>query len=215
MGRTIQFGSQAVALAIVSEMEHNCEILEYWDQPEPITLRYTAPDGRRRGLIYRPDYFVIERDAAGWLECKPDAQLSMLAAQMPNRYVGAEGGQWLCPPGHAYAAKFGLFYHVVSDRRINWTFQRNLRFLEDYFNDEGCTVTRATQDRAVSTVAGAPGITLATLLNDSEIRPADVYTMIAAETLYTDLSIATLTEPDRVKLFPTRDMADAYVNAAV
>ena len=37
-----------------------------------------------------------------------------------------------CPPGRQYAERFGLYYGVRSSAGINWLFQRNIQFLEDY-----------------------------------------------------------------------------------
>ena len=215
MGRTIQFGSQAVALAAVYEMEHNPETLEYWDQPPPIRLRYADSEGRPRGLIYTPDFFVIESETAGWLECKSDAMLAKLSLQMPNRYVHSGTDQWRCVPGEEYANRFGLFYRVISDREINWVFQRNLRFLEDYFNDGSLNNDSPAFPRATAVVAASPGITLAALLSDSEIRPGDVYKMIASEALHVDLHATLLTQPENVRVFTNSEEANAYTNAGL
>ena len=47
MGVTIQFESHRVELAAVYEMEHDPDVLEYYDQPPPFRLDYEAKGGQR------------------------------------------------------------------------------------------------------------------------------------------------------------------------
>src|SRR6267143_6236571 len=70
MGVTIQFESHRVELAGIYEMEHDSNVLEYYDQPPSIKLDYESPNGRRLGVFHTPDFFVICKDGAGWDECK-------------------------------------------------------------------------------------------------------------------------------------------------
>jgi hypothetical protein len=74
----------------------------------------------------------LRENSAGWEEWKTEEDLEKLVAHNSNRYR-KEDGQWKCPPGEAYAIQFGLSYQVRSSREIDWTLQRNLQFLEDYF----------------------------------------------------------------------------------
>jgi hypothetical protein len=46
MGVTIQFESHRVELAEIYEMEHDAELLEYYDQPPPIKLEYESHSGK-------------------------------------------------------------------------------------------------------------------------------------------------------------------------
>ena len=116
MGVTIQFESHRVELAGIYEMEHDAEVLEFYDQPIQIKLDYEAAGGKRLGVLHTPDFFVIRRTAAGWEEWKTEEELLRLAERSPNRYRAAEGGQWHCPPGEACAQNFGFYYRVRSSR---------------------------------------------------------------------------------------------------
>jgi hypothetical protein len=84
MGATIQFESHRVELPFVYEMEHDPEVLEYYDQPPSIPLAYTAANGRRLSVLHTPDYFVLRHDSAGWEECKTADELEKLAVKSPN-----------------------------------------------------------------------------------------------------------------------------------
>src|SRR6266699_6580896 len=62
MGITIQFESHRVELAGIYEMEHDTSVLEYYDQPPPICLRYPAAQGRQLVVMHTPDYFVLRQN---------------------------------------------------------------------------------------------------------------------------------------------------------
>ena len=100
MGVSIQFESHRLELAAIHEMEHDPDVLAYYDQPGKIKLTYQGKNSDRRvGAIHTPDFFVIRQQRAGWLECKMEERLLELAEEMPHRYVRASDGTWSCPPG--------------------------------------------------------------------------------------------------------------------
>ncbi|MBD0265420.1 MAG: integrase, partial [Tolypothrix sp. Co-bin9] len=59
MGVTIQFESHRVELPIIYQLEHDKDVLEFYDQPPQIKLDYQASNGRRLGVLHTPDFFVI------------------------------------------------------------------------------------------------------------------------------------------------------------
>lgn len=70
MGRTIQFESHRNELAHIYKLEHDLDVLEYYDQPPPIELCYLSKIGRTVRVLHTPDFFVIRQNSAGWEECK-------------------------------------------------------------------------------------------------------------------------------------------------
>src|SRR5450432_2308400 len=133
MGATIQFESHRVELPVIYELEHDADVLEYYDQPPSIKLDYESANGKRLGVLHTADYFVLRNEGAGWIECKTDEELTRLSEQNPNRYRLQD--RWRCPPGEAYATQLGLKYLVRASSEIDWTFQANIQFLEDYLRD--------------------------------------------------------------------------------
>jgi len=65
MGKTMQFESHRVELAAIYEMEHDADVLEYYDQPPPLKLQYRSSSGRQLGVIHTPDFFLIRSARAG------------------------------------------------------------------------------------------------------------------------------------------------------
>src|SRR6267154_3335211 len=52
MNVTIQFESHRVELAAVYEMEHDPDVIEYYDQPPSFKLDYESAGGRRMGVLH-------------------------------------------------------------------------------------------------------------------------------------------------------------------
>lgn len=64
MGMTIQFESHRNELARIYELEHDHDVLEYYDQPPSFELDYLSKSGRRNRHQYTPDFFVIRQVSA-------------------------------------------------------------------------------------------------------------------------------------------------------
>lgn len=200
MGVAIQFESHRVELAAIYEMEHDEETLEYYDQPPPIELDYLSAAGRRVGVLHTPDFFVIRCSGAGWEEWKTEDNLVALAEDKPYRYCSDQTGRWRCPPGEKLAEALGFYYHVRSSREINWIYQRNIEFLEDYFRADTQDVDSSVRDYIASLISNGTVVTLADLLRQSggTAKPDDIFLLIARGVIWIDLASAALAEPDRV-----------------
>ena len=108
MGKTIQFESHRVEAPKIYELEQDKTVLEYYDQPPPIKLNYQGKNGKNLGVMHTPDFFVLARDGASWIECKTEKELEKLEKKNPNRFCRDDDGNWRCPPGEDYATQFGL-----------------------------------------------------------------------------------------------------------
>ena len=131
----IKAESHKVEFAFLLQVEHDDDVLEFWDQPPSIQLEYQDRRGQTQRPFHTADYFLFRYKEAGWVECKPTQELIRQARMRPNRYQLDEQGKWHCPPGEAFAAKYGLFYHVYASDQVNWAAQDNWLFLEDYYQD--------------------------------------------------------------------------------
>ncbi len=207
VGVTIQFESHRVELAFIYQMEHDGDVLEYYDQPSSIRLEYKAANGKNLAVWHTPDFFVVRKSSAGWEECKTESELQKLAEKSPHRYEQEDGGCWRCPPGETHAAQLGLYYRFRSSAEINWTFQRNVQFLADYWRFEACIVAPAVRQEVRADVGANPGDWLSDLvaITKATVRRDDLYRLIAAGDIYVDLEAAALVEPEKVRVsFPTQ-----------
>ncbi|MBE9019022.1 Tn7 transposase TnsA N-terminal domain-containing protein [Chroococcidiopsidales cyanobacterium LEGE 13417] len=182
MGVTIQFESHRNELARIYELEHDPDVLEYYDQPPSIELDYQAKSGRRNRHSYTPDFFVLRINGAGWEECKTEQELIKLAEDSPNRYRKGQDNQWHCPPAEEYAARYGFDFYVWSSAKVNWIFQQNMIWLEDYLRVRSLTVSQEVIQAVTTLLKASRGITLAELLQQPQIAsPNEIYTLIAVK----------------------------------
>jgi putative transposase len=79
MGKTIQFESRTEEFSAIITHEYDVTVLEYYDQPSKIEMRYLAQSGRPIVIWSTPDFFVLRTDRAGWQEWKPEEKLVELA----------------------------------------------------------------------------------------------------------------------------------------
>src|SRR5260370_26831930 len=209
----IKAESHKVEFAFLLQAEHSDDVLEIWDQPPAIQLEYKD----KRNCIQRPmhtaDYFVFGTKGCGWIECKPKQELMKEAESRPNRYVLGEGNTWRCPPGEAFAAKYGLTYRVWTSDQINWAAQENWLYLEDYYSDlERLVAPEAALELLYRQIEKHPGMMLSALRMATPELPADLINIaIARHDLYVDLATYRLSEPWRTPVFRNRQMARAFV----
>lgn len=211
MGVTIQFESHRNELAAIYELEHDSSVLEFYDQPESIKLNWVTAAGRGVGVFHTPDFFVIRTEAAGYEECKPEQELTRLAEKSPQRYQRDETGRWRCPPGESFAGLIGLYYRLRSSEGINWTWQRNIQFLEDYLRDDRPPPSIAVREAICSLVTDQWGVSLSDLMSQAEefVSRDEIYSLIATGEIYVDYAATPLVIPEEVCVYANREAANA------
>lgn len=206
---TSQFESRTEEFPANVTYEHDDKVLEYYEQPSKIEMRYTAKSGRPVAFWHTPDFFVLRVDGAGWEEWKPQEKLIELAESMPNRYQRDEQGHWRCPPGEEYAARYGLTYKVRSSSELNPIYVRNLNYLEDYLRDPDLQVDKAALKLMRELFAEEPVMTLKALLEHVEAR--HIYSALLLKHFYVDLSAAPFADSEYVHVFRDEQVARAYI----
>jgi putative transposase len=211
MGRTIQFESRTEEFPANVSYEHDKTVLEFYDQPSKIEMRYMSGGERPRPLAFwhTPDFFILREDGAGWEEWKPQEKLFDLAKSMPNRYQRSEQGKWRCPPGESYAARYGLTYTVRTSDELNPLYLRNLNFLEDYLRDPNLQIEQAALKLMHTLFAEEPVMTLKALLEHVEAQ--HIYSALLLKHFYVDLYAAPLADSEYVHIFRDEQVARAYI----
>lgn len=209
MGRTIQFESHKVELPASEEYEQDNDVLEYYDQPYRLSLKVKAKNGRTVTVTHVPDFFVIRKSSAGFEEWKSSVRLEKLATKQPERYVFSIDVGWLSPPVAEVVEQLGLYYRLRTDKEINWVKYRNRQFLKAY-TIKTYQINVEVANRIREQVALTPGITYSDLIKTLTATSDEVNALIANGEIYTDLSVASLAEPERVHLFVNQAAADAY-----
>ncbi len=201
MQHTIQFESQHVELWAIYAMERDDDVIEYYDQPARMPLRYRAASGRHTTQWHTPDFFVLRQESAGWEEWKPLAALADLAVRMPARYQQTPAGPWRCPPGEASAEPLGLTYRVRSSAEYHPVYIENLKFLQDFWaHDVAISPEQAALVQVY--IEAHPGSRLPDLLTAYPDLPVDVvWTLLTTRRIFTDLTRTPLMRHDQVILY--------------
>jgi hypothetical protein len=104
-----------------------------------------------------------------------------------------------------------LYYCFRSSAEIDWIFQRNFIWLEDYFQAKLPQVDEEVSRAVLSVVEAEPGIVLTDLLNRVEqARIDDLNILIATDQVYVDLSAVPLRQPEQVQVFLDQEEAFTY-----
>lgn len=159
--------------AYIYKLEHDPNILEFYDQPPAIELYYMSKTGRAVRVLHTPDFFVLRPTKAGWEECKTEQELLQKSQDSPHRFGQTEQGQWRCPPGEQYASDLNLYYAIRSDAELNSTFQRNFVWLEDYWRDDCLNASEAVTAEVRAQVIAELGITFAQLIERVKAASVD------------------------------------------
>jgi putative transposase len=220
MGRTIQFESHRGELAhIIDGLEHNPDVIEYYDQPSMIELNYLSKSGKKVRSQHTPDFFTISTNWAGWEEFKFEESLIRESEDKPNRYTKDAEGNWRCPPGEEYAKSYELNYRFVSSTQLNPIRVRNWNWLEDYFKQPFPSFEQQSDLEIISLVRSQPGITFTELLQNIQASNPNrisaslvdcINLTIAAKRIFINFNTEPLSEPDRVRIFPNQELATAY-----
>ncbi len=211
MGVSIQFESHTVEFPGIYMMEHDSNVLEYYDQPNSIKIHYSSSKKKNIGVIYTPDFFVIRKESAAWEEWKTEQDLIALSSKNPNRYTKDENGIWRCPPGEEYAAQFGLEVHVRSSSEINRILERNIAFLEDYIFDFDREVDIQKSKDIERLISKKPGVFLLDLIDKVESFQADdLYTLLVQNRIYIDINKYAIADYARVPVFLNREQSVAF-----
>lgn len=216
MGMTIQYESHKNELPFIHELEHDPEVLEFYDQPCKIKLLYKTKSGKNTGINHTPDFFVIKKTEAFFVECKTEEHLKELSDNSPNRFMLDDHENWICPPGEESADALGLGYVVKSSKSINWFFQRNIEFLDDYYRKDKASEEKREFDSILGIIGENPAITLKDLFLQIEKEKIaskdDVFDLIVANKIYVDLYSYLFVEPHNMPVFTDEETAEAYSN---
>lgn len=185
--------------------EHDPDVLAYY--PQPCRLRFEVIDeqGEIHQIDHTPDFLVIKTDGLILEEWKSEEKLHGLARKKPWRYQCDPMGHWRSPLIEQWLAERGITYRICTDVQISRRRIENTLFLEDYLHPsaEACPFDVATRVRNV--IEEVAVLYLAELYDKAECRPDDVLKVIADGLLVADIDGASLSEPNRCRVF--RDCA--------
>lgn len=212
MGVVIQAESHKNELPALYLWEHDPKTYEFYDQPTAVKLSYRTAGGKNATHLSTPDFFVIQEDWIGWVECKTEEWLVAAHASGSERFLPDGSGGWHCPAGEAYAAQYGLGFKVRSSKENNWILIRNLEFLADYFAPSCATSSGDNLQKITDAFVGERWMPLRDLLQWHGVTADAVYKSIADSALFVDLANELLTERNYTIVCRDAESARIYVS---
>lgn len=191
----IQAESHKGELPAIYSWEHDPDTHEFYDQPSKVKLTYLNAGGKRISYLSTPDFFLIQENWMGWVECKPEEQLKASHESGDQRFIPDGNGGWRCPSGEEFAAQFGLGFKVRSTRETNWMLVRNLEFLSDYLQAKCPQPSQETYCAIAKYFGGDRWLLLHDLLERKGVSADTVFSLIAYGFLFVDLEHELLSEP--------------------
>lgn len=105
-------------------------------------------------------------------------------------------------------------YTVRSSKEINWNYQRNIEFLDDYYRSDNFDVSESSKKEILFQIRNEIGISLKDLFEKTfnKVTKDDIFSLIASDEIYVDLYKYPLIEFENVKIFTDKESAQAYSN---
>ncbi len=129
---SLQFESRTCEFSAVTIYEFDPDVIEIWDQPATkidLRISFKKANGRNGAVLHHPDYLVLRKRGAAFVECKPRAKLVESAHTTPGRFKFIDG-KWQCPSGAEQAKQlYGIGYEIFVPDLIPSQFITNLQLI--------------------------------------------------------------------------------------
>ena len=125
---TVQSESRTCETVFILQSELSSDVLEVWDQPQPLQLRRKKANDRLHVSSYTPDFLTLFRDRVAFVECKTRATIDTLIVSKPQDWSFKDGQIRFSPAADA-AIKIGLTHEVFVAEDWSPTYLANLELL--------------------------------------------------------------------------------------
>lgn len=191
--------------ACACELEYSKEVLEFWDQPQPISVARTYSNGKKRSGSYTPDFIVLRSDGPEVLEIKPEKKIQHYLQKRPADWQRS-GPHTIYRPALEAFEKLGLRHRVVSDAEFSPIRTANLKLLlgsrkvPDAVNDD----IQAAVKRAMAADAWIRLSKLGELIGITDLTA--IVQMIDRGIVYASLSEELLAQPESAWVSSSADL---------
>lgn len=113
MGHTISTESRGPERFFALQCEHDDEVLEYWDQPPPLSVIRTDAKGVKRQSSYTPDFLILTESGPRLVEVKPLDKIRNLVRQRPFEWQMDEQHEiYKFLPAERACAEIGIDFEI-------------------------------------------------------------------------------------------------------
>jgi len=209
MGFVIECESGRPEYFAAMNFEFDPDVLEYYSQPDLLTLHYVSAGGRNLSVPYVPDFIVLRTNGVEFVECKSADGIAAQALEQPNRFKKTDGGEWLSPPAEAAVSGSGIDYRIWLPTDLTPQFAANLKYLDPHIRRSPNAYGTEEYARVLAYVQEHQGVTVDALVEKfgEQEAPALVRWLLAHSHLFCNLHKEFLL--GTTGLFTSRDLVMA------
>lgn len=128
MGWTISVESRTAERAFLYLCEYDDEVLEIWDQPEPVKVKVVNKKGKHQSVYYTPDFLILTTNGPLVVEVKTESKLkSFIGSHNPNWEENE--GYYSYNPGKQAFGELGLNLSVFYPSETTAILVANIQLL--------------------------------------------------------------------------------------
>ncbi len=205
LNSTIQAESHTGEYDYLLELEYSESVLEFWDQPPPVSVVRTYKNGTKRSGSYTPDFVVLSEQGAEVVEIKTQQALEELVQSNPSDWERSDS-DFICKPARDAFDAIGLAYRVVSTARLNSIRSANLNVLMRARRAD-CSITSTLRAAALEVFdkdAWATFDDVARKLGIVDYTP--LYRLVDQGVLHTQLDTVRITATSNARLAATPEI---------
>jgi len=128
MGMTIQTESHTAEFLFAIEWEYDDSIIEFWDQPAPVSIKRTYKNGSKRAGSYTADFLLITTTGPCVVEVKTGKNINTLCEKKPVDWLMIDDEPHFIPAENIFR-ELDLPYSVLSSAQLNAIRAQNLKLL--------------------------------------------------------------------------------------
>jgi len=197
MGCSIQAESRTAEYAYLIELEYDNEIIEYWDQPEPVSVIRTNKNLVKRRGSYTPDFLLLTTKGPKIVEVKKKDAIEKLLKEKPHDWIGALDNVCYMPAKIAFT-KIGINFEVFSSEKLNPVRTSNLKLLLQAMSS-GIAVEDSVIDSINKCLMNESWVRLSELIDKCDLKDVTpVLQMIRQKKLFCMLNDEFLSKPESV-----------------
>lgn len=209
MGRTISLESSTGENPFAISNEYDIPTIEYWDQPEPVSISITTKKGKKRNSSYTPDFLVLKDTGPVIIEVKTEDELCKLVIDKPEDWKKDSKGKYHFLPAEQTFNDIGLKFQVISNSEFSKIRMANLKMLMQS-RKSGSPENEAEIDNNIfKIVEDSYSISLSELRKRAELKDfTRIIQLIDKQKLFFDLDDELLSNDENTYLSMSKELSE-------
>lgn len=206
MGRTISTESRTSEKVLVLLLEYEEEVLEIWEQLEPVKIKYHDKNGRVRNRTYTADFLILTSNGPKIVEVKTESEIQKLILEKPCDWEEGNNKTRFLPAEEAFS-KIGIEFLVFPVPTRLGVRALNVDILLQYRNQENNYPLLVDFKEVFKEKFCVSMLEIKKRLGCDNYGP--IIKLIERELLFFDFDNSLLSEPESCLLVSSKDMLAA------